>query len=122
MSSSGLSVGPALAQAHLLDHDGDRVRQLVAHALERRLADQLGDDRLLGRVAELAVRVELRALGQQPDQQVLEQLHLVAGLRGDRHDLGPLGAGLGAELLDVEQVLADLLGRRRGRSWWRSRP
>ena len=33
----------ALVRQHLLDQDGDRVRQLVAHALERGLADQLGD-------------------------------------------------------------------------------
>ena len=68
-----LVLGAVLAQAHLLDDDGDRVRQLVAHALERGLADQLGDQDLLGGVGEVAVGVELRALGQQPDQQVGEQ-------------------------------------------------
>ena len=31
-------------------------------------------------------------------------------MRRDRHDLGPVGAGLLAEPLDVEQVLAELLG------------
>ena len=58
-----LVVGAALAQAHLLDDDGDRVRQLVAHALQGGLADQLGDDRLLGRVREVAIGVERRASG-----------------------------------------------------------
>ena len=43
-----LVLGAALAQAHLLDDDRDRVRQLVADAVERGLADQLGDERLLG--------------------------------------------------------------------------
>ena len=47
MSSSGLSVGAVLAQPHLLDDDRDRVRQLVAYAVERGLADQLGDQDLL---------------------------------------------------------------------------
>ena len=99
--------GPALLQAHLLDHDGDRVRQLVVHALEGGLADQLGDERLLGRVGQLAVRVELRSLGHPVDQQVGEQPDLVAVLRRDRHDLGPVGAGLPAERVDREQVLAE---------------
>src|SRR6478609_4423534 len=38
-----LVVGPPLALHHLLDDDGERVRQLVAHALERSLAHELGD-------------------------------------------------------------------------------
>ena len=44
-----------LARDHLLDDHRDRVRQLVAHALERGLADELGDERLLGLVGELAL-------------------------------------------------------------------
>ena len=57
--------GRSLAQTHLLDDHGDRVRQLVADALERGLADQLGDQRLLRLVGELALGVERLALGQQ---------------------------------------------------------
>src|SRR5215813_11409107 len=34
-------VGAALAGRHLLDHDSDRVRQLVADSLQARLPDQL---------------------------------------------------------------------------------
>ena len=79
-----LVVGTPLAQAHLLDHHGDRVRQLVAHALEGGLADEVGGQRLLGCVGEVAVGVERRPLGQQPDEQVGQQLDLVAGHRGDR--------------------------------------
>src|SRR6476469_11054677 len=45
-----LVVGASLAQPHLLDHDGDRVRQLVAHALKRGLTDEAGGERPLGRV------------------------------------------------------------------------
>ena len=58
---------------HLLDDDGERVRQLVAHALERGLADQLGDHHQLRLVGELAVGVERRPLGQPRDQQVGQQ-------------------------------------------------
>ena len=63
----------ALARPHLVDHDGDRVRQLVADTLEGRLADQLGDPQVHRLVGHLVRRVERRALGQQPDQQVDEQ-------------------------------------------------
>jgi len=34
---------PRLAAADLVDGDGDRVRQLIAHAVERGLAHELGD-------------------------------------------------------------------------------
>ena len=105
-----LVVGPVLAQAHLLDDDGDRVRQLVTDALQRGLADQLGDHRLLRLVGELAVRVERRALRQQRDQQVGQQADLVARTRRHRHDLGPVGGGVVAELVDRQQVLPELLG------------
>jgi GTP-binding protein Era len=80
------------------------VRQLVAHALERRLADELADQHLLGLVGELALGVEHRPLGQPRDEQVGQQLHLEVGHGAGRHDLGPL-----AELRDGQQLLADLL-------------
>src|SRR5699024_1737036 len=59
---------PARARAHLLDDDRDRVRELVAYALEGGLADELGDEAFLRLVAELPVRVQRRALGQGRDQ------------------------------------------------------
>ena len=62
MSSSGRSGGPALARAHLVDEDGDRVRQLVADPLQRGLADELGDQHELGLVGQLPLRVQRRAL------------------------------------------------------------
>ena len=101
-----------LAQAHLLDHDGDRVRQLVAHAFERGLPDQLADHVLLGLVGELALGVERGPVGQQPDEQVGEQLDLVAADRRHRDDLGEVG-----ELVDREQLLGELVCGRPGRSW-----
>ena len=62
MSSSGRSAGrPSRSPISSTTHR-DRVRQLVAHALQGGLADQLGDDRLLGRVGQLALGVERRAL------------------------------------------------------------
>ena len=54
-TSSRVALGRPSRGCHLLDHDRDRVRQLVAHAFQRGLADQLGDDDLLGLVGELAV-------------------------------------------------------------------
>ena len=54
----------------LLDHHRQRVRQLVAHPLQRGLADQLGHQHLLGLVGQLAVRVERRAGGQLRGQHV----------------------------------------------------
>ena len=56
-----LVLGAALPRQHLLDDDGQRVRQLVADALERGLADELGDHHHLRLVGEHAVGVELRA-------------------------------------------------------------
>ena len=85
-----LVLGPVRSQPHLVDHDRDRVRELVADAVERGLADQVGDHQLLGRVGELAVGVQRRPLGQQPDQQVGQQLDLVPRHGRDRDDLGPL--------------------------------
>src|SRR4051794_37152072 len=49
--------GEDLARGDLLDDHGEGVGQLVAHALERGLADELGDERVLGLVGELALGV-----------------------------------------------------------------
>ena len=72
----------------LLDADGEGVRHLLAHLLQGRLADQLGDLPLGVLVGGLLLRIERRTLRQQTDQQVLQQLHLVAAHRADRHHLG----------------------------------
>jgi hypothetical protein len=86
-------------------HHRDRVRQLVAYALERRLPDQFRDEGLLGLVGQLAVRVERRALREAGDEQVGEQVHLepVDGRAG--HDVRELH-----ELGHLREPLGDLLG------------
>ena len=83
---------PVLARQHLLDDDRDRVRQLVADALQRSLPDQLGDEHQLRLVGELAVRVERRRLRHQVGEQPGQQLDLLAGDGRDGHDLGPVDA------------------------------
>ena len=54
----------------LLDDDGQRVRQLVAHAFQRGLADQLGHQHFLGLVGEFTVGIERRARRQLCGQHV----------------------------------------------------
>ena len=87
--------------------DRERVRHLLAHLLQRGLADQLGDLPLGVLVGGLLLRVERRALRQQADQQVLQQLDLVAGDGADRHHLGGVD-----QLAGGHQLLGDLLLRR----------
>src|SRR3954447_15664976 len=96
-----LAVGTA---DQLLDGDGEGGRDLLAHLLQRRLADQLGDLPLDVGVGGLLLGVHRRPLGQQPDQQVLEQLDLVALHRADRHHLGGVDQGARGH-----QLLGDLL-------------
>ena len=85
-----LGVARPLARHHLVDDHGEGVRQLVAHALEGRLADELGDHDGLRLVGQLAVRVQVGALGQVRDEHRLQLLDLVPVLGGDGHDVGPL--------------------------------
>ena len=66
ISSSGGRGRPALALHHLLHHDGDRVRQFVADALERRLANELRHHDVLGLVRQLALGVQHGADGRWP--------------------------------------------------------
>src|SRR5918998_6261635 len=99
-----LGVGTA---GHLLDGDRQRVRHLLEHLLQGGLADQLGDLPLDVLVGGLFLRVERRTLGQQADEQVLEQLDLVAAHCAHRHDLGGLD-----QLAGGQQLLGDLLLRR----------
>ena len=85
----------------LLDHHRDRVRQLVAHPLQRGLPDQLGDQGLLRLVGQLAVRVQGRGLRHPADEQAREGLDLEAVHGRDGDDVGParvvgVGAGSGA--------------------------
>src|SRR3954451_13487490 len=99
------ALAPGVGTAdQLLDRDGEGVRHLLVHLLQRRLADELGDLPLDVVVGPLLLRVHGRALGQQPHQQVLEELDLVALHRADRHDLGGLDQRAGDD-----QLLGDLL-------------
>src|SRR5918997_2490961 len=66
-----LGVGTA---GHLLDGDGERVRHLLEHLLQRGLADQLGDLPLDVLVGGLLLRVERRGPPQEAPEQVLDQL------------------------------------------------
>ena len=80
---------PPLARDHLLDDDRQRVRQLVADALEGGLTNQLGDHHRLRLVGEDPVRIELRRLRQVAGQDVAHLIDLVASGRGARDDLVP---------------------------------
>ena len=105
MSSSGLSSGRSGALHHLLDHDGEGVRQLVADALQGGLADQLGDHHDVRLVGQLPLGVERagrrRQVGRQHLRDVLD-LAAVDGRAG--HDGGPV-----AELVDRDEVLGQPL-------------
>ncbi len=107
----GLDVGESsrsrASRCPAIDHR-DRVRQLVAHALERRLADDLGDavlDRLVG---DHAVRVELRTDRHEPEQLVGQHIELVVGQRRERDD----GVPVLAQGVDLEEPFGDLLAGR----------
>jgi hypothetical protein len=76
------------------------VRQFVAHALERRLADQLRDECLLRLVGEHVVRVQLRRLRQVLGHDVDERVEVLAGHGADGHDVGEV-----SELADRDQLL-----------------
>ena len=95
----------ALARHDLLDDDRQAVRQLVAHALEGGLADELGDHHLLGLVGEHPVGVERPGRGRQVAREHRRHLlDLVAAGRRARHDRGPV-----AELVDGDEVLGQAL-------------
>ena len=81
-------VVPALARADLLDHHGQRVRQFVADAFQRGLADQLGHQDFLRLVGELPIGIERRARRQLACEHADQHVDLFAGRRRDRHDLG----------------------------------
>ncbi len=86
-----------------LDGDRDGVRQFVAHTLERCFANQLGDARVESVVGGDVVGVELRPFRQVADQDVGEQVDLLAGHGRHRHDVGEVG-----QLRHRQQLLGDL--------------
>ena len=72
-------VGPPIAGAHLVDGHGDGMRQLVTHAVERRLTDKFGHADLDRFIGIQIGRVEPRPGRELRDEQIGEQVHLVAG-------------------------------------------
>ncbi len=95
---------PVLTGDHLLDDDGERVRQLVAHPFQGSLADELGDHHLLGFVGQLTVGVQRRAGRQPTDQHVREQPHLERRHRTDRHHVDEVRQRADREQLRAERV------------------
>ena len=96
-------IAPARPRAHLLDHDRDRMRQLVPHAFQRRLPDELGHHHLLRLVGQLAVRVQRPARGQLADEHFLEHVQAEPGHGRYRHHVGPF-----TQLGHRDQLLHDL--------------
>jgi hypothetical protein len=86
------------------------VRHLLAHLLQRRLADQLGDLPLEVVVGGLLLRVQRWPLGQQLDEQVGQQLDLVPFQRADRHHLGGVDQLAGGHQLVGHLLLARRVG------------
>ncbi len=62
------------------------MRQLVLHALEGRLPDELGDARPGALVGDRVGRVERLGLGHEGDELPFEDVELGRGKRGDRDD------------------------------------
>ena len=84
-----LVVGTPLAQAHLLDDHRDRVRQLVAHALEGGLTDQLSDAPEEAIVAELIREASLEGVRDELPHSIAVVVEEM-GLREGRPDDKPL--------------------------------
>ena len=63
--SAGTVIRPSSRSRDLLDRDLDRVRDLLAGAVEHLLADQLGEEQLARLVAVVLGRVQVGALGDQ---------------------------------------------------------
>ena len=100
-----------VALDHVVDRDGDRVRQLVADALERGLADELGDAVLERLVGDGLGRVERsRTTGHAARcSSSTSTSSWIAARRRDRDDRLPL-----AQLADTASSCSATVGLRRG--------
>ena len=78
---------PSSRGVDLLDRDLDRVRDLLAGAVQHLLADQLGQQQLARLVAVVLGRVQVGALGQQLAEPLDQRLQPLAGAGADREDL-----------------------------------
>ena len=72
----------------LVDLHLDRVRDLLARAVQHLLAHELGEHDVLGLVGDLLGREVERPLGQQPGEVVDQRGDAAAGARRDREHLG----------------------------------
>ena len=107
---------PARAGRHLLDHDGDRVRELVPDALQDRLADELGHQLLLRLVGQVAVRVQ-----RPPRRQVTNQHVGRVRPAGSRTRPRPARCRPSRRARRRRRAARDLLAGWPGRSWSRWR-
>ena len=71
----------------LVDLDLDRVRDLLAGAVQHLLAHQLGEPHVLGLVGDLLEREQERPLGRELDEVLDERADALAAGGGDREDL-----------------------------------
>ena len=90
----------------LLDLDGQGVRQLVAHAFEGGLADELGDEGVARLVGDVTLGVERQRQRHGLRQYLAQVVDALALHGGDGHDGGPL-----PQFFDGQQVLHDALAR-----------
>ena len=82
------------------------MRQLVVQLFEERAADELGD-RLLGTLlADLLLRIHLRAFRRVLDEHLLHLVEVVAPERAHRHDVGEVG-----EPIDLDELGDELFAR-----------
>ena len=89
------------------------MRQLVLHPVECRLTNELRN-RDLGRLlVDVSIGVQHRPFGEQVDQFLDEQVHLMTLHRRDGDDLRPRDAHLDAELGDLDQPLREYFTRDR---------
>ena len=85
----------------LVDLDLDRVRDLLARAVQHLLAHELGQPHVLGLVGDLLEREQERPLGRELDEVLDERADALAAGGGDREDLAvEAEVGGGLERLD----------------------
>ena len=90
----------------LLDHNGEGVRQFIAHALERSLAHELRDTVAHALLRELIIRVERWALGKMRGNDIHEHVDLLTLERGDGHDVFSIDKTLNLHEVSGELVSA----------------
>ena len=90
----------------LLDHNGEGMREFIAHTLERSLAHELRDTVAHALLRELIIRVERWALGKMRGNDVHEHVDLLTLKRGDGNDVFSLDKTLNLHEVSGELVAA----------------